>query len=116
VCRVTISPAFPLVWTSDLVGERGAAVVVIEGEIDRLTQPALRDHLDWLLSWIDGPLIIDAAGVTFADVAAHAMLVQAVERAEANGCPVVLLALGPALGRLFDVLGVPAGAMIDGSL
>jgi anti-anti-sigma factor len=110
-----MSPAFPLMWTSDLVGDRGAVIVVIEGEIDRLTQPALRDHLDWLVSWIDGALVIDATGVTFADVTAHTMLVEVVRRAEAHGCHVELLDTGPALGRLFDVLGAPAGVVIDGS-
>jgi anti-anti-sigma factor len=108
-----LSPAFPLAWTSDPVGDHGAVLVAITGEIDRLTLPALRDHLDWLLSWVDGSIVIDAAGVSFADVAAHAMLVEVVERAEARGSRVELLAVGPALARLFDVLGAPAAAMTD---
>src|SRR3954463_10152642 len=66
------SPAFPLTWRSDLVGE--AALVVVEGELDRLTTPALRDHLEWLIAWVPGRLVLDTAGVTFADVGAHVML------------------------------------------
>jgi anti-anti-sigma factor len=107
-----LSPAFPLAWTSDPVGDQGAVLVAIRGEIDRLTMPALRDHLDWLLSWIDGPIVIDAARVTFADAAAHTLLVEVTRRAEARGTHVQLLAIGPALARLFHVLGAPAAATI----
>ena len=66
------SPAFPLTWRSDLVGD--AALVVVEGDLDRLTTPALRDHLEWLIAWVPGRLVLDMAGVTFADVGAHVML------------------------------------------
>jgi anti-anti-sigma regulatory factor len=109
------SPAFPLSWRSELVGE--VAVVVVEGELDRLTTPALRDHLEWLLAWIPGRLEIDAAGVTFADAGAHAMLTDLVDDSGHRGappspCEVVLSATSPSLRRVFAVLGTPVGVTL----
>ena len=114
---MTTSPAFPLTWRSELVGD--TALVVVEGELDRLTTPALRDHLEWLRAWIPGDLEIDASGVTFADAGAHTMLTELVD-GTAHGagpegtaqCAVVLSATSAPLRRIFDVLGTPTGVTI----
>ncbi len=105
------SPAFPLTWRSDLAGD--AALVVVEGELDRLTTPALRDHLEWLVAWIPGRLIVDLAGVTFADVGAHKMLGDLVRRSASGRVEVVLAAPSAPLRRLLDVLGPPEGVTVD---
>jgi anti-anti-sigma factor len=105
------SPAFPLAWRSDLAGE--AALVVVEGELDRLTTPALRDHLEWLLAWVPGRLVVDLAGVTFADVGAHRMLADVVGHTAGGRVEVVLSAPSAPLRRLLDVLGPPAGVTVD---
>ncbi len=105
------SPAFPLTWRSDLVGE--AALVVVEGDLDRLTTPALRDHLEWLIAWVPGRLVLDMAGVTFADVGAHVMLTDVVRNAREGHCDVVLTAPSQPLRRILDVLGTPEGVAVD---
>jgi anti-anti-sigma factor len=105
------SPAFPLTWRSDLLGD--AALVVVEGELDRLTTPALRDHLEWLIAWVPGRLILDMAGVTFADVGAHVMLTDLVGSTRGGRCEVVLAAPSQSLLRILDVLGTPAGVTVD---
>lgn len=105
------SPAFPLTWRSDLVGD--AALVVVEGDLDRLTTPALRDHLEWLIAWVPGRLVLDMAGVTFADVGAHVMLTDVVRNARVGHCDVVLAAASQPLRRILDVLGTPEGVAVD---
>jgi len=105
------SPAFPLTWRSDLVGD--VALVVVEGDLDRLTTPALRDHLEWLIAWVPGRLVLDMAGVTFADVGAHVMLTDVVRSTRDGHCEVVLTAPSQPLRRILAVLGTPEGVAVD---
>jgi len=108
-----LSPAFPLTWESELLEETGAALVVVRGELDRQTAPALRDHLEWLTAWVQSRIVIDCAGITFADVGAHEMLIDVGRRAAAAGSEIVLHAPGPGLRRLLDLLGAAEGVAID---
>src|SRR4051794_26796390 len=109
----SISPAFPLSWESELLDDTGAALVVVRGELDRQTAPALRDHLDWLTAWGRTRIVIDCAGVTFADVGAHEALIQVGRRAATVGCELVLHAPGPGLRRLLDLLGTAEGVVVE---
>jgi anti-anti-sigma factor len=105
------SPAFPLTWRSNLVGN--AALVVVEGELDRLTTPALRDHLEWLIAWVPGRIVLDVSGVTFADVGAHVMLTDLVRAERGRRGEVVLTAPSVPMRRILAVLGTPAGVTVD---
>ena len=105
------SPAFPLTWRSDLAGD--TALVVVEGDLDRLTTPALRDHLEWLIAWVPGRLVLDMSGVTFADVGAHGMLTDIVHNADDARCDVIVAVPSPPMRRLLDVLGTPVGVAVD---
>jgi anti-anti-sigma factor len=108
----SLSPAFPLVWTSEQTGTR-TVVVTVAGELDRHTSPALRDHLDWWLGCGCERLIVDTADVTFADVGAHDALRAIGERAAALRCRVVLTPTGQALVRLTELMGCPRGVHIE---
>ncbi len=109
----SVSPAFPLTWESELLGDTGAALVTLRGELDRQTAPALRDHLEWLTAWVRRRIVLDCAGVTFADVGAHEVLVDIGRRAAANGTVVVLHAPGHALRRLLALLGTAEGVIVE---
>jgi anti-sigma B factor antagonist len=109
----SLSPAFPLVWRSELLGGSRTALVVVTGELDRVTSPALRDHLEWWLSQGCAHLIVDTADVTFADSAALDALRAIGRRATALGCRVELLSTGAALGRLIALAGRPPGVHVD---
>jgi anti-sigma B factor antagonist len=108
-----ISPAFPLTWESELLDDTDAALVVVRGELDRQTAPALRDHLEWLTAWVRRRIVIDCAGITFADVGAHEALNAIGRLANASGCDIVLHAAGPDLRRLLDLLGAADGVAVD---
>lgn len=108
-----LSPAFPLVWGSEPLDGRRTVLVVITGELDRDTALGLRNHLEWLLAGECRRIILDTAAVTFADVGAFDLLDTVGGRALSRGCRVVLTSVGPALGRLLDLVGPPRGVEIE---
>lgn len=108
-----ISPAFPLTWETELLDDTDAALVVVRGELDRQTAPALRDHLEWLTKWVRRRIVIDCVGVSFADVGAHEALREIGRLAGASGRDIVLHRPGPGLRRLLDLLGTADGVAVD---
>lgn len=108
-----ISTAFPLRWSSQRLEGSDTVLVAVEGELDRFTAPPLRDHLEWCL-WGDCTrLVLDTVGVTFADAGAHELLGVLGRRAVVQGCAVVVVASGPSLGRLLDLLDIPDGIEVQ---
>ena len=109
----SVSPAFPLSWTSEVFAPTRTALVAVEGELDRNTAPALRDHIEWLLAGDCRRLVVEAGSVTFADVGAFDLLRAIGARGEADGCAVVLASLGEPLARLLAMLGIPPGVTLE---
>ena len=107
-----LSPAFPLVWHSEQLRGTSTALVVVAGELDRVTAPALRDHLEWWLSQGCERVVLDAADVTFADSAAFDALGAIGTRATDLRCRVELMPAGAALGRLIALAGRPPGVHV----
>ena len=109
----SVSPAFPLSWSSEVIERTRTAIVAVAGELDRDTAPALRDHIEWLLAGECRRLVLDTADVTFADVGAFDVLQAVGGRAEAGGCAVVVTTVGEPLERLLAILGTPHGITLE---
>ena len=84
----SVSPAFPLSWSSEVFEGTRTAIVAVAGELDRNTAPALRDHIEWLLAGDCRRLVLDTGAVTFADVGAFDVLRTLGARGEEDGCVV----------------------------
>ena len=108
-----MSPAFPLSWSSQRVELTSTALVSVHGEIDELTAPGLRDHIDWLLSSGAERIIVDAHGVEFVDAGAHYLLAELGRRGQACGCAVVISSPSPPMRRVLELLGTPAGVTVE---
>ncbi len=109
----TMSPAFPLSWSSQRVDLTSTALVSVHGEIDELTAPGLRDHIDWLLSSGVERIIVDAHGVEFVDTGAHHLLTELGRRGQACGCAVVISSPSAPMRRVLELLGTPAGVTVE---
>jgi anti-anti-sigma factor len=108
-----LSPAFPLSWDSELIDGTHTAFVTVEGELDRHTAPALGNHLHWLLACDPVRILLDTDAVSFADGGAADMLERVGGAARQRGCAVIVIAPGPALQRLVELVGVPAGVAFE---
>jgi anti-sigma B factor antagonist len=101
-----------------------SATVVIDGEIDIATAPAIRRFLMAAISGGDVHLAVDMSGVAFIGAAGIDVLVAAANRAREAGGSLSLLAPSPKVRWLLDVChldGVlptaqrPVGPFIAGS-
>ena len=108
-----MSPAFPLSWSSERLGGSKTVLVAVQGELDRHTSPALRDHLEWWLAGTCNRLVLDVGAVTFADGGAHDLFRALGRRALERRCRVVVAALGAPLQRLVDMIGAPEGITVE---
>ena len=87
-----------------VVSDPSSATVILDGEIDIATAPAIRRSLIAAISGGDVHLAVDMSGVTFIGAAGIGVLVAAANRArEAGGC-LSLLAPSPQVQQLLDVL------------
>jgi|HigsolmetaAR206D_1030411.scaffolds.fasta_scaffold42768_1 anti-anti-sigma factor len=107
----TLSPAFPLAWSSEVVDT--SALVIVEGELDRHTAPALAGHLLWLLAANPRQLVLDTFRVSFADAGALELLHDIGAAGLERGCTVQLAPAGDALHRLVAIVGVPHGITLE---
>jgi anti-sigma B factor antagonist len=82
--------------------------VVVTGEIDLATSTRLNRDLDSVLDRVPLPVLlrIDLAGVGFMDTTGVAILLKARRRALELGCQFTVIALSPALARLFEITGL----------
>jgi anti-sigma B factor antagonist len=101
-----------------------SATVVLDGEIDIATAPAIRRLLMAAISGGDIHLAIDMSGVTFMGAAGIGVLVAAANRAREAGGSLSLLAPSPRVQWLLDVLHLdrnlqaaqrPVGPFVAGS-
>ena len=91
-----------------VVSDRSSATVVLDGEIDIATAPAVRRFLTAAISGGDVYLAVDMSGVAFIDAAGIGVLVAAANRAREAGGGLSLLAPSPQVRRLVDVLHLDA--------
>jgi anti-sigma B factor antagonist len=87
-----------------VVSDLPSATVVLDGEIDIATAPAIRRCLMAAISGGDARLAVDMSGVTFIGAAGIGVLVAAANRAREAGGSLSLLAPSPQVRWLLDVL------------
>jgi anti-sigma B factor antagonist len=90
------------------VSDPSSVTVVLDGEIDIATAPAIRRFLLAVISGGDVHLAVDMSGVTFVGAAGIGVLVAAANRAREAGGGLSLLAPSPQVRRLLDVLHLDA--------
>jgi anti-anti-sigma factor len=86
-----------------VVSNPPSAAVVLDGEMDIATCPAIRRFLMAAISGGDVQLAVDMSGVTFIDASGIGVLVAAANRARQAGGGLSLLAPSPQVRRLLDV-------------
>jgi anti-sigma B factor antagonist len=86
------------------VSDPPSATVVLDGEIDIATAPAIRRLLMAAISGGNAHLAVDKSGVTFIGAAGIGVLVAAANRAREAGGGLSLLAPSRQVRRLLDVL------------
>jgi anti-sigma B factor antagonist len=91
-----------------VVSDPPSATVVLDGEIDIATAPAIRRILLAAVSGGDVDLAVDMSGVTFIGAAGIGVLVAAANRTREAGGGLSLLAPSPQVRRLLDVLHLDA--------
>ena len=101
-----------------VVSDPPSATVVLDGEIDIATAPAIRRFLMAAINGGDVHLAVDMSGVTFIDASGIGVLVAAANRAREAGGSLSLLAPSPQLRWLLDVFHLdailPAAQRSDG--
>jgi anti-anti-sigma factor len=110
--------------TMTAVSDPLSATVVLDGEIDIATAPAIRRFLMAAISGGDVQLAVDMSGVTFIGAAGIGVLVATANRAREAGGSLSLLAPSRQVRRLLDILHLdailptaqrPAGSFVAGS-
>jgi anti-anti-sigma factor len=94
--------------TTTVVPNPPSAAVVLDGEMDIATCPAIRRFLMAAISGGDVHLAVDVSGVAFIDASGIGVLVAAANRARLAGGGLSLLAPSPQVRRLLDVLRLDA--------
>jgi anti-sigma B factor antagonist len=91
-----------------VVSNPPSATVVLDGEIDIATAPAVRRFLMAAISGGDVHLAVDMSGVVFIGAAGIGVLVAAANRAREVGGSLSLLAPSPQVRWLLDVFHLDA--------
>src|SRR2546429_6872704 len=91
-----------------VVSDAPSATVVLDGEIDIATAPAIRRFLIAAITGGDVHLAVDMSGVTFIGAAGIGVLVAAANRAREGGGSLSLLAPSPQVLLLLDVFHLDA--------
>jgi anti-sigma B factor antagonist len=91
-----------------VVSDPPSATVVLDGEIDIVTAPAIRRFLMATIGGGDVHVAVDMSGVTFLGAAGIGVLVAAANRAREAGGSLSLLAPSPRVRWLLDVLRLDA--------
>jgi anti-sigma B factor antagonist len=94
--------------TTTVVPNRPSAAVVLDGEMDISTCPAIRRFLMAATSGGNVHLAVDMSGVAFIDASGIGVLVAAANRARRAGGGLTLLAPSPQVRRLLDILHLDA--------
>jgi anti-anti-sigma factor len=88
----------------------------LEGDLDIVSAPALRQHLLSMLRPGVQRLIIDLSEVSFCDVAGLAILIGTQRRARARGITVRLVAPRPPVAKLLHITGLDRSLTICATL
>jgi anti-sigma B factor antagonist len=93
----------------------GRTRVVAVGEVDESTAELLRGALARVLDRCgSAPVVVDLAEVSFMDSTGVAVLVQAQQRAAADGCALSVVNPQPVVRRVMEVTGVEGALTVEG--
>jgi anti-sigma B factor antagonist len=92
----------------DLVREDDTATLVLQGELDIASAPALEEHLGTIEEDAPPRVVIDLGGVAFIDSTGLRVLLQANARAAERAHELVLRPGAAAVQRVFETTGVSA--------
>lgn len=92
--------------------EAGRPTVVVEGEVDVATAPALRDELYRLIEQGSNTIVVDLAGMDFIDSTGLGVFVGALKRSRERGGGVELRGLKPSARKVFEITGLDAAFTI----
>lgn len=96
--------------TSELTIERRddtrGVVLVLTGELDAISAPALQQRLDEVLSQPHARVMLDLNGLRFVDSAGVSVLIKAKQAAETQGRTLVLRRPTEQLERVFALVGL----------
>lgn len=87
-------------------------VVAVSGEVDIATSPNLAEAL---VQFADGDVIVDLSHVTFIDASGLSALIAAKRHIERRNGRLVTERVSPAVGRVFEIIGVDVGLCRRGS-
>jgi anti-sigma B factor antagonist len=94
--------------------DAGQSTVVVEGEVDVATAPALRDELYRLIERGSSTIVVDLAGMDFIDSTGLGVFVGALKRAREGGGAIELRGLQPSARKVFDITGLSSAFTIEG--
>lgn len=87
-------------------GADGYGLVVVAGEVDVATAPALRDQLDGAIDRGTPWLVVDLSSVSFIDSTGLGVLIGASKRMEEDGGSLRLVVAEPRILKLFEITGL----------
>jgi anti-sigma B factor antagonist len=93
--------------------DAGATTVIVEGEVDVATAPALRDELYRLIEQGTSEVVVDLSGMDFIDSTGLGVFVGALKRARESGGGIELRGLQPSARKVFDITGLSSAFTID---
>ncbi|GAA2867328.1 STAS domain-containing protein [Streptosporangium fragile] len=91
----------------------GASVIVLVGELDKLSSPALHDALAAELAAGTSRLILDVSGLRFCDSTGLWTMLDFRRRADAAGGCLRLAGVGGVLERLLTITGLTGALLAD---
>src|SRR3982074_1230209 len=94
--------------------DAGTPTVVVEGEVDVATAPALRDELYRLIEQGSREIVVDLGGMDFIDSTGLGVFVGALKRSREGGGELELRSLKPAARTIFDSAGLSPAFNIAG--
>lgn len=89
----------------------GTATIVVEGELDIYTAPALVACLDQATESGDGPVVIDVASMSFIDSRGLSAIAQAVR--QLGGRPLVLRSPSSSTRKVLDISGLSSLVQLE---
>jgi anti-sigma B factor antagonist len=79
----------------------GAALFIVQGQVDMHTSPTLRGHLRKALEGRARSVVVDLSGVAFIDSSGLATLIETLQTVSKYGGRLQLVGLSPAVTNLF---------------
>ena len=94
--------------------DAGTPMVIVEGEVDVATAPALRDELYQLIDKGGREIVVDLSGMDFIDSTGLGVFVGALKRAREGGGGIELRGLKPSARKVFEITGLSTAFTIAG--